>query len=419
MAKQFNHFEYRDDSYRYTLKLHEGSTLTKDFIKGFTNDTLRAILGIQQRPHKGFIFSHNDPDGHASGAVMLFHDSTSPFEDNNIFNIDYNYDFSTSIDEWKDADIIYITDLSLNQKQIDYIIDHSSGIIVWIDHHESSKYVENSNPKRLYKFIHSEIGISAVCLSYLYVLFMSIINGKFPIKLDHEVTLETIIPNDLLFLNDIKTIPSIPSIITQISLYDTFDDDMSLDFIYGLQTEFEMNINSDVGLREWRNVLYHFFDNHKGAKGSVFLKYTIQAKEFENQIRIMNHIMEVGKYVHRYTNIDYAKHRKTMLGEFILTVVDTKTNTSTEYNMASLNMPCFSMGFGPYLQTADGCIRYYQTKDGKWTYSCYSNKDSKTAVPCDILAKHFGGGGHKNAAGWSADKNIVAAWLGKNTTIYI
>ena len=44
--------------------------------------------------------------------------------------------------------------------------------------------------------------------------------------------------------------------------------------------------------------------------------------------------------------------------------------------------------------------------DGKeWSYSLYTTKD----IDCSALAKKYGGGGHKKAAGFKADFNLFTA----------
>lgn len=46
----------------------------------------------------------------------------------------------------------------------------------------------------------------------------------------------------------------------------------------------------------------------------------------------------------------------------------------------------------------------YNKKEDRYHYSCRSSKESKVDV--DLFARQYGGGGHKNAAGFSSDKNI-------------
>ena len=45
----------------------------------------------------------------------------------------------------------------------------------------------------------------------------------------------------------------------------------------------------------------------------------------------------------------------------------------------------------------DVMCAYSQRRDGKWKVSLYTTKDE---IDCGAIAKHFGGGGHKGAAGF-------------------
>lgn len=409
--KKYNHFEMGSVNTMAHGKMQvpnlifeDGSTVIKDFVSAFTVNTLRTFVRLRSISHNTLILSHNDPDGHGSSATIYFYEMQN---DPAVINMDYNFDFSQIKDKLEKADLVYLSDLSLKQNQIDYIVEHTTGIVIWIDHHLSSANVKNPNKDKLYQFIHAEIGISAACLCYLFFKFIqcAITNPiKTPIE---EITLDFLIP-----VYRIRNV-TINPVIKEISLYDTFDDDMSLDFLYGFETMIEPNINTDEGLENWKGLLgYHFSYKKDGVFMDVSY-YTAVSGALNN----VNRIKEIGSYVHRYNANDYARHRKTMLGKFTFTIV--KNGKETVYDMVSLNIPCFSMGFGEYLEVADGCIRYYQKSDGTWTYSCYSSKNKDTSIDCEMIASHFGGGGHKHASGWGCQTNMVSAWLNKNTTIRI
>lgn len=49
----------------------------------------------------------------------------------------------------------------------------------------------------------------------------------------------------------------------------------------------------------------------------------------------------------------------------------------------------------------DVMCAYAQMKNGKWKVSLYTTKDT---IDCGVIAKTFGGGGHKKAAGFTCDK---------------
>lgn len=53
-----------------------------------------------------------------------------------------------------------------------------------------------------------------------------------------------------------------------------------------------------------------------------------------------------------------------------------------------------NFGIDYHAQGYDGQACFFRTKDGKWSFSFYSQ-----TVDCSAIAKQFGGGGHKGAAG--------------------
>jgi oligoribonuclease NrnB/cAMP/cGMP phosphodiesterase (DHH superfamily) len=61
-----------------------------------------------------------------------------------------------------------------------------------------------------------------------------------------------------------------------------------------------------------------------------------------------------------------------------------------------LNRKGNSLMFGEKIDEYDAVIPFY-FNNGKWTYSIYSKKEN---IDCSEIAKTYGGGGHKGAAGW-------------------
>ena len=58
--------------------------------------------------------------------------------------------------------------------------------------------------------------------------------------------------------------------------------------------------------------------------------------------------------------------------------------------------------FGDKIKEYDAVIPFYYI-NGKWKYSIFTEKDN---VDCESIAKYYGGGGHKKAAGWVIDDLI-------------
>lgn len=63
-----------------------------------------------------------------------------------------------------------------------------------------------------------------------------------------------------------------------------------------------------------------------------------------------------------------------------------------------------SLLFGDRIHEFDLCISYSRSKDLSWNYNLYSNKPD---ISCADIAKSYGGGGHKGAAGFILKELII------------
>jgi len=391
--RALNKFNKFDLSFKVPsqLKMKDGE-LCRSFLKSFQSDKLLNQLrkyNAQEGKNK-LILSHNDPDGHCSSAcIYLMNDGTTTHK---VYNIDgYSYDYSDILIQLKEANIIYITDLALKDEQLQYIIDNSSCPIIWIDHHESSLSSKIDQPDRIVKWIHSEIGISAACMCYCNIIFMNALLSSDYTILEIKRQWETI-----LGLEDGKSLQVIvPNIVRLISEYDTFHDDMVIQFTYGLQTQ-NIDINTAEGLQFWKDTI---------GIGGINLSS-----------ELLSTIYNKGLIIEQYLEKDWERLRKNTLRETTILIKQTDTE---EYfaTLAIMNADVFSMAFGEYLEKCDGCIRYYQKPDGSYTYSIYSSKTRKTSIDCGKFAANFGGGGHKHAGGWTNGHNIMIQFLSNKSSV--
>ena len=62
---------------------------------------------------------------------------------------------------------------------------------------------------------------------------------------------------------------------------------------------------------------------------------------------------------------------------------------------------CLLCGGTGYIEPYDLMITFCRRKDHKWNVSLYSTKEH---VDCGAVAKSFGGGGHKGAAGFQCEE---------------
>ena len=73
----------------------------------------------------------------------------------------------------------------------------------------------------------------------------------------------------------------------------------------------------------------------------------------------------------------------------------------------TINYVANSLVFGEQLTNGSkvfGIVYYYSYMNKNWLYSIYSADPS---FDCSKVAEHFGGGGHKGAAGFSSDELLI------------
>ncbi len=353
----------------------EGS-IKKSFVKNMNPLFLGQIISNNNNVKNALFISHIDADGHSSSAVLSL---GLGYNNKTVINIDYGFDFSSIKDKLIAADIIYISDLSPTQADMDYIADTSMCQVVWIDHHESSKSVKTK--PNVYSFIHSVERVSAVALCWSFSAFIKYMKNFIENDIKEDVFQK--------FINHKFTMVSVPDIVRLISLFDTWADEMDDRINYGLQIV-DMNINSNMGFQMWGLLL----SNNRTAASDTLRE-------------IINH----GDTIKTYDIMQMAKFRKTQLIRCVFHIVLHKDGKTIEndYNIALMNVNGYSSAFGNILKEVDGCIRYYQLSNGQYSYGCYSDKNNPNSINCEMLAKHFGGGGHINAAGWTMPGNIVSS----------
>lgn len=387
----------------------DDNMIINDFFKNMTSTFLQEYINLWNHPDlKLLILTHTDADGHGSGALLYKANKTDHLR-THLYNVDYSFDFSSIEDKIKDADLIFITDLSLGQEQISYIEEHAGRKVIWIDHHESSKSIKIKDPNKMYSFIHAEIGVSATLMVWIFLVFTTTIQewlfggeldkgGGIPEITADDVKIEDIKRYDVLYnylpVRGYSITIQVPDIIRLISLYDTFDDSMDIRLTYGI-SYYDFNINSDAGKAFWNNMLGDIRHN-------MYEKCTGDNWKLKE-------LLDKGGIIKQYVDNDYARIRKKQLYTFEVELrIKHGTSIKSEtHTVAAMNVNGFSMAFGGVIEDVDACIRYFQKADGTYEYGIYSSKIRPTAINCMQFASAFGGGGHLHAAGWTSKTNDV------------
>lgn len=244
---------------------------------------------------------------------------------------------------------VIIADISLPMSKMKGISIKTEGKFTWIDHHQSSiNDFKNFEPFEVNAVL--QLGVAAC-----------------------ELTWKTLFPN----------IP-VPFAVQLLSAYDVWDKsrfdwhDLTLPFQYGMRLDCGINvekfnpnifkINFEL-LGSYNNLFQVIYNS-----GMNILQYQIRENELHAKIQWFE---------------------EKILG---LNAICINDNTHSSFVFDTI-----------YDENKhDIMILFYYTKN-KWTFSVYTTKDY---IDCSIIAKYFGGGGHKQAAGFKVT-NISTVFTNK------
>lgn len=323
---------------------------------------------------KVFIISHDDLDGIGSSAIAYqYFKIYRKYEANNFvfYNINYTIMIKDILGRYdiKEDDIILFLDYSFsNNENLEYLINliEAGSNILWIDHHKTSldllanklqDYLRYSNFRHVIDVSH--------CATYLvYELFMNELYGR---ECDHYI----------------------PEFIQYINSHDLWlhNKPCTEEFVYGIGACLSTPMT--------------FIKHITGNKYTNIFKpsFTIYDK------MVINNIIGNGTAIKKYLESMYTKQVEDKAFEI-------KINDriiEKQYSGLALNGTGNSLVFGDKINEYDFVCLFSYYGD-KWRYSIYSAKDD---VDCsDIAYKlgHFdglGGGGHKGAAGFVTNTNIL------------
>lgn len=296
---------------------------------------------------KAKIFYHgSDIDGYSSGYIAKKYISNN-YSTHEIEMIPVNYD-DGALESIKDLcanDIVIIADYSLTMRSkdiVDYIVDNNINVI-WCDHHKSSIDFINEYPKA-----DQISGIRSADHSGVYLLYM---------RLYYKDNYDNVV---------------IPRWIQLVSDYDTFTLKFkeSKPFNYG-------TINS--GRWDPRN------------DDNIWKDLDDTSIELDNPV--LNTVILEGNMILRYLTNDNERYLKA--NGFECTLNDVKC--------IACNKMSNSLLFGKYYDEYPIVSTFVFTGE-KYRYSIYARHDSP--VDCSKIAESYGGGGHKGAAGFTADRIV-------------
>lgn len=326
---------------------------------------------------KVFIISHDDLDGVGASAVAYqYFKIYRKYEANNF--VFYNINYTTVIEDIlgrydiDKEDIILFLDYSFsNNKNLEYLINliKSGNNILWIDHHKTSLDLLETKLKDYHleydNFTH--VIDTSHCATYLvYEFFIKEIYGC-----DYEF--------------------SIPEFIQYINSHDLWlhNKPHTEEFVYGIGACLSTPMT--------------FIKHITGDKDTNIFKPGF-IMYFCDSMAI-NHMISDGIAIKKYLENMYKKQVEDKAFEI-------KINdriSEKQYKGLALNGAGNSLVFGDKINEYDFVCLFSYYGD-KWRYSIYSAKDD---VDCSDIAyklgyfSGLGGGGHKGAAGFVTDTNIL------------
>lgn len=301
------------------------------------------------------VYHSIDLDGWMSAAIVKYWWQNSPNAiDNNDDKLDFkSYNYGHPIPDLSEYDRIIMVDISFPREIMTSFYDK----LIWIDHHISAINENTVAFKSPYFEGVRDVNFAACELTW---------NHFFP---------------------DTK----MPQIVRLLGLYDSFrhkgtpEEEIVLEFQYGARQCIK-NIEEAF---HWLVVSVN--------------------KSIEEQLPYVDSILEKGTAIYNYLKTEaqqvYEKGFEIILQERVM-----GNNNSVERmnrKFICINRERFNpinFGIDYHKDGYDGCASFYF--DGKqYNFSLYNDNGE---VDCSMIAKQYGGGGHKGAAGFRILANMLS-----------
>lgn len=270
----------------------------------------------------------------------------------NITFIGYNY--GDSIPDLSGYDRVIMVDCSFPKVEMEKLFDRLGENFIWCDHHKSALQMMFTEGERsVHPLGRQNVSYAACELAWQYFF-----------------------PNE-----------NMPEIVRLLGRYDCFghkgtDEELKvLEFQYGARqciTNYE-----DA---------YNYLHNCLIQEGQI----------------IENSILLNGKCIYEYLCTDAKQSYKNGFSLFLREPLSTCIKDPSDFperKFICINKERFNpinFGIDYHADGYDGAACFNRRSDGNWTFSLYNDNG---LVDCSVIAKTFGGGGHKGAAGF-VTKNI-------------
>lgn len=314
--------------------------------------------------NKILIVHHTDADGHCAAAIVRY-ECTNPTHVVSYYAYNYVGEINTEVVE---DSTVYLVDISMNEFVEKFIGDciEKKCNVIHIDHHKTSVeyYKEHTDVPYVY-FVQDETDerngpISGTLLTFIYTC-MSADDRLHPMNVEFDLT---DLRDHMIFNNDTNKEYRIPFIVRLVDDHDVWRHKLpeSKPFSYAYKRMPKDLIDPEED--SFWECIYN--DNH----------------------RLLFTALQNGE---RYLQDENEKN------EILRCIGGFETDIFGNRCYCMNNLLAGSDQFGDEYDTHDMVCRFAYNGKG-WTYSLYS---SNPDVDCSAIAKKYGGGGHKGAAGFN------------------
>jgi oligoribonuclease NrnB/cAMP/cGMP phosphodiesterase (DHH superfamily) len=299
------------------------------------------------------VLHHNDADGRCAAFWVKQAVEDKKLKKDFYFLKFYEMDYNKPVpfDEIKKDETVLIVDFSIKPDEMDKLLEKTSNVY-WIDHHISAikdyKDYKNIDKIKGIRYSDSEYLVSGAGLVYLYF---------------YEELSDKISPD--IFGLKLETAPKFTQYISDFDVWK---------FKYGSDTKYFF-------------LACEAYDQKPD--------HGVWDKLFNNELN-ENDLINEGKIIQQYLVFNCGNYQKKYAyeaefeGEKILCL-------NRGGGISSQDM--FGMDIDKYKFVIAYCFNGKQ-----WTYSIYSTDPD---VDVSVIAKKYGGGGHKGASGFSSDEKLV------------
>ena len=312
---------------------------------------------------KNIVLHHNDRDGYAAAACeYLYDEPNNPTLQKEFISVDYSEPLIAKLplEEYENANKIYLLDYSISTEANVEFARRFSHKIVWIDHHLSSIRTLKKYPDLDDIRGYRNIGLSGALLAWLYFNKRNVPDTIQILLLNNQ----TISDTDVL---KIINICQPPKIIEYTHLYDTWQ-------INSIVTKFNFG---------------HFDFTVESIADEI---------KKDSPTRFSEIIMD-GETIQKYIVSEYEKNIEEYGVPFTIVYRGNKYSCI----MVNMHRPN-SLKFGFYADEYDILMPFF-FNGKKFNYSLYKGTKQQTSdLDVSKIAELFGGGGHKNAAGFVLDE---------------